>query len=73
MANKEIFAVDKRHFENVRAIRGFITKIINDRKAAKDENAADIITLLLQDSNYQNAADIIDDIITMFFAGAKTI
>ena len=72
-AEKEIFAVDTRFFSNVRELRAFIKKIIEAKKEQKDGNAADIVSLLLQDSSYQNEEDIIDDMLLMFIAGSKTI
>ena len=72
-AEKEIFAVDTRFFANVRELRGFIKKIIEAKKEQKDNEAGDIVALLLQDSSYQNEEDIIDDMLLMFIAGSKTI
>ena len=33
----------------------------------------DIISILLQDKNYQNTEDIIDDIFSMYFDGVMTV
>ena len=48
----EFFTVDKRFADNCRAVRGYFAKIINDKKQAKDSNAQDIVSILLQDENY---------------------
>lgn len=69
----EWFAADKRFAENCRALRGYYAGIINDKKAANDPNAQDIVSILLQDENYQDTEDIIDDIFVMFLAGSKTV
>lgn len=52
-AEKEIFGVDTRFFANIRELRGFIKKIIEAKKEQKDNEAGDIVALLLQDSSYQ--------------------
>ena len=70
---KELFAIDKYFADNCRTIRGFFRDIIEMKKKVKDSSAQDIISLLLHDPNYQDADDIVDDIIVMYFAGSKTI
>lgn len=72
-AEKELFTVDTRFFANAKVLRDFIRNIIDERKANNDPEAFDIISLLLQDENYQNPDDIIDDILVMFIAGSKTV
>ena len=73
-AETEIFALDKHYLENCRSSRQFFRDIINDKKAQKDKSTAkDIVSLLLQDENYQDSEDIIDDLFVMFIAGSKTV
>ena len=64
---------DKYYFKNCLTIRSFIGSIIDEKKAVKNSNASDVISLILQDENYQVTEDIIDDVIVMFFAGSKTV
>lgn len=69
----EIMKIDTYYFENCKSLRGYFTDIIENKKKAADPNAQDIVSILLQDVNYQNTDDIIDDVFTMFFAGSKTV
>jgi len=72
-AEKEIFAIDNRMFENSRAIRGFIHEIIQAKKSAADPEANDLVSLILQEPSYQDLEEITDDVLILFFAGSKTI
>ena len=47
--------------------------IIEAKKKEKDDSATDFVSLLIQNEQYQNTEDIIDDLIIMFFAGSKTV
>ena len=71
---KELLAVDKYYLANCYNMRDYFRKIVEDKKAAINKGeAADIVSLLLQDENYQETDDIIDDLFVMFFAGSKTV
>ena len=72
-ADNAILSTDKYYFKNCLTIRSFIGSIIDEKKAAKNPDASDVISLILQDENYQVTEDIIDDVIVMFFAGSKTV
>ena len=72
-ADNAILSSDKYYFKNCLTIRSFIGSIIDEKKAAKNPDASDVISLILQDENYQVTEDIIDDVIVMFFAGSKTV
>jgi len=48
----EVFSTDKYYFKNCQTIRSFIGSIIDEKKAVKDTNASDVISLVLQDENY---------------------
>ena len=69
----EWLAIDKHYANNCRTLRGYFGGIIDKIKQTKDANAQDIVSLLLQDENYQNREDIIDDIIVMYIAGSRTV
>lgn len=69
----EWLAIDKHFVNNCRTLRGYFGGLIDAKKKAKDLNAQDIVSLLLQDENYQNREDIIDDIIVMYIAGSRTV
>lgn len=69
----EWLAIDKHYANNCRTLRGYFGDIIDKIKQKKDTNAQDIVSLLLQDENYQNREDIIDDIIVMYIAGSRTV
>ena len=75
----EITSIDTAFFKNVKALRGTIKKIVEDRKQGITgglavEGNKDIISMLLEDDSYKNdIEDIIDDVIVMFFAGSKTV
>ena len=71
--DSEWLTVDKHYAINCRTLRQYFGNIIDNRKKEKDENAQDIVSLLLQDENYQNREDIIDDIIVMYIAGSRTV
>mmetsp|Transcript_17415 Transcript_17415/g.22018 ORF Transcript_17415/g.22018 Transcript_17415/m.22018 type:complete len:142 (-) Transcript_17415:532-957(-) len=70
----EIFAADKYYCANSRVCRDYLRKIIDDRKKQGiDADAEDVLSLLLQDENYQETEDLIDDIIFLYIAGSKTV
>ena len=70
---KELLAVDKYYLANCYNMRDYFRKIVEDKKSAMNKEAADIVSLLLQDENYQETDEIIDDLFVMFFAGSKTV
>ena len=70
---KQIFAIDRHFFFNCAEIRKFIRSVIEEKKAKKEKDGQDVISLILSDPNYQVAEDIVDDVIVMFFAGSKTV
>ena len=72
-AEKEVFTADKHYLENCRQTRAYLAKIIDDKKAAKDPEAKDIVSLLLEDPNYQDTQEIVDDVLVMFLAGSQTV
>ena len=70
---KKIFKVDHYYHDNIMQMRNFMRNIIEARKKEKDDSATDFVSLLIQNEQYQNTEDIIDDLIIMFFAGSKTV
>ena len=70
LMDKQLTAMDMRYFTNCKNLRGFIRDIIVEKKNNKDSEAGDVISLILEDPNYQNEEDIIDDVIIMFLAGS---
>ena len=71
--DKDILTVDHRFFANCRELRGLIGRIVEDKRKLMDPEAGDVVSLLLQDPDYQNTEEIIDDVLVMFIAGSKTV
>lgn len=73
-----ITKTDKAFFSNCGTLREAIRKVVLARKEGKAGGLAvgdqkDIISMLVDDENYANIEDIIDDVIVMFIAGTKTV
>lgn len=68
---------DWRYYRNVQRFRAEIRKIITDRRngATKSNQSEDLISILLESDFFTGGDDnmIIDEIITFFLAGMKTI
>ena len=73
LMDREWTAKDRRFFANCKHLRGFIRDIVVEKKNSKDAEAGDVISLILEDLNYQDEDDIIDDVIIMFLAGSQTV
>lgn len=72
---RELMLVDTAYIHNCRSVRGYIGKVISDKKKLnqKAEEATDIVSLLLHETSYEKESEIIDDIIVLFMAGSATI
>jgi len=73
--DKEIFTVDKRFFANSYAIRGLLKQVIQTKRKLNisQEDASDIVSLLLHEESYASDDEIIDDLIILFIAGSATV
>ena len=68
-AEREVFALDTYFLSNVRVLRSFLAKIVEDKKKQADPEANDIVSLLLREESYDDVEQIIDDMIVIFLAG----
>ena len=68
-AEREVFALDTYYIHNVRVLRGFVAKIVEEKKKLADPEANDMVSLLLREESYDDVEQIIDDMIVLFLAG----
>ena len=65
--------MDKHYIANARAIRAFLREIVEGKKAERDSAESDVLKLMLEDENYQDTEEILDDLFLLFIAGSKTV
>ena len=53
-SESEIMSSDRHYLRNTRELRKFIGEIIEVKKASKDLEPSDFVSILLKDENYQN-------------------
>lgn len=67
-----IFPIGTRFIQNARTLRSFCHGIL-DAKRKQPSTEGDLVQTLLEDPNYTNPEDLVDDIFLMFIAGSKTV
>jgi len=71
LANWFILPSDRDSLANVRAVRNAIREIIRMRRN-KPTNGSDLLSLLLKDPLFADEEILIDEMLTVFFAGSQT-
>jgi cytochrome P450 len=65
---------DKANIKNVKTVRDFCRKLIEERKKDPIQGGADLLSILTEDEGYRNETEIIiDECITFFLAGSQTV
>lgn len=80
-ANWQITGADKAAFKNGQILRSYLLGHIHRKKEAlkkgvpqeEEEDELNMLSIIVNDENYKNENDIIDDFLVMFIAGAKTV